>query len=380
MDLEEVAEEFGTPTYVMDLERTRENFLRLDRFLSCPHVIAYAYKANSEPELVRMLASMGAGATVPSAYGIMLARWAGVPSERTVLVGPSPSNQDLKEAVEFDAIISLESASEALALKKIGRAKAMVRVNPGLGAGAHPSLVTGGRGSKFGLPPEDALKLFDSLRGEMRMVGLHSHIGSQIMSVDPFRAALGVLVELARRLGGAEVIDIGGGLGVPYSDKDVFPLGDYAELVCGAVRDIGATLYVEAGRYIVADAGYLLSRVNYVKNVGGEKWILVDAGMNEFIRPALYGEKHGIICSKEGPREKILVAGPVCESTDFFGEYELPPLREGDLLAFTHAGAYGFSMASRYNLRPLSPVVAVEGGKHRLLRHREGFREMFFGC
>lgn len=165
VDLEEVAEEFGTPTYVMDLERTRENFLRLDGFLSCPHVIAYAYKANSEPELVRMLASMGAGATVPSAYGIMLARWAGVPSERTVLVGPSPSNQNLKEAVEFDAIISLESASEALVLKKIGRAKAMVRVNPGLGAGAHPSLVTGGRGSKFGLPPEDALKLFDSLRG-----------------------------------------------------------------------------------------------------------------------------------------------------------------------------------------------------------------------
>ncbi|RDD52792.1 MAG: diaminopimelate decarboxylase, partial [Candidatus Korarchaeota archaeon NZ13-K] len=156
-------------------------------------------------------------------------------------------------------------------------------------------------------------------------------------------------------------------------------LEEYAELVCEFAREVGVTLFLETGRYIVADAGYLLARVNYVKEVDGVKWILVDAGMNDLMRPALYGVRHEILCDAEGSKERVMVAGPVCESADFFGEYELPELREGDLIAFKDVGAYGFSMASRYNLRPLPPVVAIEGGKFRLLRPREDFHRAIFG-
>jgi diaminopimelate decarboxylase len=378
VDLSEIAELFGTPTYVIDLDRVRENYLRLDKAIKCPHVIAYAYKANHEPELVKLLAKLGSGATVPSAFGVILARISGVPPEKTVLVGPSPSRGDLIEAMDFGAIISIESHSQANALRSIGRANVMVRVNPGVGAGAYPGLVTGGKRSKFGLPPEEALSLFNSLKKDMRALGFHTHIGSQIFSTDPFRAALDVIKGLAERVGGVEIVDLGGGLGVPYSNESPFPLEEYAELVCERVREMGAKLFLETGRYIVADAGYLLSRVNYVKEVGGEKWLLIDAGMNDLIRPALYGARHEIICEGEG-RERVLVAGPVCESSDFFGEYELPKLKEGDLIAFKNAGAYGFSMASRYNLRPLPAVVGIEGGRFRLLRPREDFCRAVFG-
>ncbi|MCS7102991.1 MAG: diaminopimelate decarboxylase [Candidatus Korarchaeum sp.] len=379
VDLSEIAELFGTPTYVVDLDRVKENFLRLSNALKCPHVIAYAYKANHEPEIVRTLAALGSGATVPSALGVMLAKWAGVPPDRTVLVGPSPSLGDLSEAVNFGAIISLESESEAKVLTSIGRASVIVRVNPGIGGGAHPSLVTGGRGSKFGLPPERALSLYNSLKYDFKILGFHTHIGSQILSVEPFKAALNVLRDLVRRVGDVELIDLGGGIGVPYSNEEPFPLEEYASLVCSYVREVGATLFLETGRYIVADAGYLLARVNYVKEVEGVKWVLVDAGMNDLIRPALYGAKHEVMCGSEGAKERVIIAGPICESADVFGDYELPELREGDLIAFKNAGAYGFSMASRYNLRPLPPVVVVEGGKFRLLRAREDFQKAIFG-
>lgn len=378
VDLREVADLFGTPTYVIDLDRVKENFLRLDSSLRCPHVIAYAYKANHEPELVRMLSKLGSGATVPSAFGIMLAKWAGVPAEKTVLVGPSPSIADLKEAVEFGALISLESESEARALEGLGGTKALVRVNPGVGAGAHPSLITGGKGTKFGLPPERALALLKSLRNSKPM-GFHAHIGSQILTVEPFEATLEVLSDLVERAGGVEVLDLGGGIGVPYSNETPFPLNEYSRIVCEHAERMGVKLFLETGRYIVADAGYLLTRVNYIKEVEGDKWVLVDAGMNDLIRPALYGARHEVICESEGERERVLIAGPVCESADFFGEYMLPRLKEGDLIAFKNAGAYGFSMASRYNLRPLPAVVAVEGGKFRLLRERENFCKTIFG-
>ena len=379
VDLEEIVEEFGTPTYVLNMDKVRENFLRLDKALTCPHTIAYAYKANHEPELVRMLANLGSGATVPSGYGIMLAKWAGVPPEKVVLVGPSPSRADLREAVDYGATVSLESESEANTLREIGKTGVMVRVNPGLGAGAHPSLVTAGPEAKFGLPPERALRLLESLRDEMNTRGFHTHVGSQIMDVEPFKAALDVLESLALEFGGVEVLDVGGGLGIPYSGKGEFPLRDYAEVVCSVGRELGTQIFVESGRYIVGDAGFLLSRVNYVKEVNGRKWVLLDAGMNDLLRPALYGARHRILVESEEPVERVLVAGPVCESADFFGEYELPRLKEGDLVLIADVGAYGYSMASRYNLRPLPAVVAVESGKYRLLRQRENFGRAVFG-
>ncbi len=379
VDVRQIVEEFGTPTYLIDMDRVRENFTRLDSALRCPHTIAYAYKANHEPELVRMLSSLGSGATVPSGYGVMLARWAGVPPEKVVLVGPSPSRRDLVEAASYGATVSLESESEANALREVGGASVMVRVNPGLGAGAHPSLVTAGPGTKFGLPPERALSLLRSLKDSMNARGFHTHVGSQIMSVEPFVSALEVLGSLVERFGGVEVLDLGGGLGIPYEGSGEFPLRDYAEVVCEASEELGVHIFVESGRYIVGDAGYLIAKVNYVKEVGGRKWVLLDAGMNDLLRPALYGAKHRILVDSEGPEERVLIAGPVCESADFFGEYDLPRLREGDLVAIADVGAYGFSMASRYNLRPLPAVVAVEGGRYRLLRERENFGRAIFG-
>ncbi len=378
VDLRSIAEEFGTPTYVIDFERVRENYIRLNEALECPHVIAYAYKANHEPELVRMLALMGSGATVPSAYGVMLARWAGVTPDKIVLVGPSPSRYDLEEALRYGALISLESESEAKVLGKMGRARVMVRVNTGIEAGAHPSLVTGGKRSKFGLPPRRALTLLKSLSSTMEVEGIHTHIGSQILSVEPFKRAVELLTKLARDFGEVKVIDMGGGLGIPYLNEGAFPLEEYSDIVCDAANHVGATLFVESGRYIVGDAGYLLTRVNYVKEVGKEKWLLIDAGMNDLLRPALYNARHRIIAEGDGPEERYLVAGPVCESADVFGEYYLPRLKEGDLIAIGDVGAYGFSMASRYNLRPLPAVISVDKGRYRLLRERESFGRAIF--
>ncbi len=379
VDLGAIAEEFGTPTYIIDFKRVRKNYMRLDKALNCPHVIAYAYKANYEPQLVRMLALMGSGATVPSAYGVMLAMWAGVPPEKVVLVGPSPSRQDLEEAVMYKALISVESESEVEALGRIGKARVMIRVNTGVGAGAHPSLITGGQKTKFGLPPSRALSLARFLGSTMEVEGFHTHIGSQILSAEPFKKAVELLTKLARDLGKVNVIDMGGGLGIPYLNEKKFPLEEYSQVVCRASENIGALLVIESGRYIVGDAGYLLTRVNYVKEVGKEKWLLIDAGMNDFLRPALYNAKHRITVDKEKPKEKYLVAGPICESADLFGEYDLPKLGEGDLVVIRDVGAYGFSMASRYNLRPLPAVVAVDNGKYNLLRERENFGRAIFG-
>lgn len=379
VDIHDLVEEFGTPTYVLDFDKIRENFFRLDNALRCPHTIAYAYKANHEPELVRTLASLGSGATVPSGYGIMLARWAGVPPEKVVLVGPSPSKHDLGEAIGYGATVSLESESEAHTLLSLGSTPVMVRVNPGVGAGAHPSLVTGGPGTKFGLPPERALSLLRSLRGKLNTRGFHAHVGSQIMDVKPFADALSVLSSLAEEFGGVEVLDVGGGLGISYEGKGEFPLDGYARIICNTSEELGAEIFIESGRYIVGNAGYLLAQVNYIKEVGGRKWVLLDAGMNDLIRPALYGSRHRILVDNNGNTEKVMVAGPVCESADFFGEYELPKLKEGDIVIFADVGAYGYSMASRYNLRPLPAVIAVEGGRSRLLRERENFGRAIFG-
>ncbi len=377
IDLKSIAEEFGTPTYVLDVDKAVENFLLLDGHLNCDHVIAYAYKANSEPALVKALTKVGAGATVPSSFGVRLAEWAGVPPEKVVLVGPSPSPQDLKEAVRYGVTVSLESESEGRALARLG-GRFMVRVNPGLEVGAHRSLATGASWSKFGLPPKRALKLLRELKGSLEAVGFHMHIGSQIMEVEPYDLALGIMAQLLREER-VPVIDIGGGLGVPYDGGKGFPLEDFSTIVCTFSEVMGVTLFLETGRFIVANAGYLLTRVNYVKEVGNITWALVDAGMNDFIRVALYGARHRIInLDGEGEVKKYRVAGPVCETADEFGEHELPEVKEGDYLAILDVGAYGFSMASRYNLRPLPAVVGIINGQVKLLRRRETFEEAIF--
>ena len=377
LDLESIAEEFGTPTYVLDVDKAVENFLLLEEHLKCDHVIAYAYKANSEPALVKALTREGAGATVPSSFGIKLAEWAGVPPDKTVLVGPSPSPQDLKEAVRYGATISLESESEGRALRRLG-GKFMVRINPGLEVGGHRSLATGAKWSKFGLPPRRALALLRELKGSLEALGFHMHIGSQIMDVKPYDMALKMMAQLLSEEQ-VPIIDIGGGLGVPYEDGKPFPIEEFSKIVCTFAEEMGVTVFLETGRFIVANAGYLLTRVNYVKEVDNVTWALVDAGMNDFLRVALYGARHRIIkLNGEGKLKKYKVAGPVCESADEFGEHELPEVKEGDYLAILDVGAYGFSMASRYNLRPLPAVVGVINGQVKLLRRRETFEEAIF--
>ncbi len=254
----------------------------------------------------------------------------------------------------------------------------MVRVNPGLEVGGHRSLATGARWSKFGLPPRRALTLLRELKGSLEAVGFHMHIGSQIMDVKPYDLALSIMARLLREER-VPVIDIGGGLGVPYEGGRPFPLKEFSSIVCAFAESTGVILFLETGRFIVANAGYLLTRVNYVKEVDSTTWALVDAGMNDFLRVALYGAKHRIInLDERGRTRKYRVAGPVCETADEFGEHELPEVKEGDYLAILDVGAYGFSMASRYNLRPLPAVVGVINGQVRLLRRRETFKEAIF--
>ncbi|HVE13542.1 MAG TPA: diaminopimelate decarboxylase [Elusimicrobiota bacterium] len=386
--LERLAREHGTPLYVYDAARVRDNFRRFDAaFAGVPHLVCYALKANSNRALCRVLSAEGAGADVVSGGELLRALAAGFAPAKTVFSGVGKTDPELELGLRRGlGAFHVESEGElerlAAAARRLGRpARFAVRVNPDVDAGTHAHITTGTAENKFGVPEERARALYRRARSSrfLRAVGVQAHIGSQIARPGPYRRSLAALLRLADELAAAgaplEYVDAGGGMGIAYAPGEgSLDAAELARELVGPIAARGLRLLLEPGRFLVGDAGELLTRVVEVKRGPRRDFVIVDAAMNDLARPALYEAYHEVVPlrPRRGTRRPCDVVGPICESADFLAKgRRLPPARRGDLLAVRSAGAYGFSMSSQYNSRPRAAEVLVDGARARLVRRRE---------
>jgi diaminopimelate decarboxylase len=395
--LDRIALRVGTPAYVYTRAGIEAAWRSLDRALAgVPHMVCYSLKANSNLSILRLLARMGSGFDIVSGGELDRLRRAGVAGDRIVFSGVGKTREEIRDALRAGILLfNVESeaeletlAAEAARCRKV--APAALRVNPDVGAGAHPHISTGRRVHKFGVEWDRAPAVY---RAGLAMKSIHwrgvtSHIGSQILSLGPYRRALDRLAALIGKLRGdgmnIEYLDIGGGLGVRYWREKPPSVRAYGKLLAGAARRLNCRLLIEPGRSIVGPAGILLTRVLYRKETRGKAFIVIDAGMNDLMRPALYGALHPVTTalqpSRGTRRIRADIVGPVCETGDaFLADWQLPDVASGDLLAIWGAGAYGFALASNYNSRRHPAEVLVEGNRFRVIRRRETYADLVRG-
>lgn len=388
----EIADEFGTPAYVTDEQRLRENYRNVYSAFSkyMDTRIHYACKANTNLAILSILNQEGTGIDAVSVGEVMTCLKAGIPADRIMYTGVNVSDAELKAVTDMGVMINVDSRSELERLAKINKKLPIsFRITPGVGSGHSDKVITGKKGSKFGIPKNDVIKTY--LRAKelgFDIKGIHAHIGSGGQSVEPFMDMMDVLTDTVNELKengiDLEFIDMGGGIGVPYKmNEDEMDLNELAMNVTDIITentDI-ETIILEPGRYIVCDSTVLLTRCVDVKDAGVKKYIGVDAGFNTLIRPAMYDSYHYVaIGNKFGKcsTAKYDVAGPICESGDFLAhDRALPNPEEGDVVVIYNAGAYGFSMSSNYNSRPLCSEVLVNDGKAELIRERETVEEQW---
>ena len=388
----------GTPLYVY----SRSAVVRRYRDFSAAFapagdpLIAYSVKANGNLGILRLLGGEGAGADIVSGGELHRARLAGIPGERIVFSGVGKTPIEMAAGLGHGIFgFNVESAGELRALGELGlamgkRAPIALRINPDIETPTpHHYTRTGHRATKFGIPSEDAVALYRSAADHagLRVRGLSVHIGSQILDVEPYRRALTHVLEILEQLRGhgiePEYLDLGGGFGVSYENGETMSAADFAAELVPMVRSSGLRLVLEPGRYIVGAAGVLLTRVLYVKEMGGKTFVITDAGMNDLLRPSHYAGYHRVEAAELDAgraRRRVDVVGPICETGDFLAldrEMEVP--REGELLVLRTTGAYGFSMASTYNARPRGAEVLVEGDQARLIRRRESYDDLVRG-
>jgi diaminopimelate decarboxylase len=386
--LAEIAAHVGTPVYVYSAPLVGERYSAIDRaFHAYPHAIHYALKANSTLAIVRLLRALGSAADANSIWEIEAARRAGFQPNDIVFTGVGKSPVELECAVALGLkAINVESAGELTRIEAIASrlgtvARVAVRVNPDIDARSHPHISTGLKINKFGLPLQQAAEVFDSIatRKALRLVAVHLHVGSQITSLEPLRSAAAAAARLTASLMQAgiplEYVDVGGGLGIAYDDIAPPPIEEYVSALVEEVRPTNLPIVVEPGRAIAGPAGVLVARVIDLKPRGDDgEFAIIDAGMTELLRPALYGAYHRIepVSLRSGEVRRYEIVGPVCESADVVGrDRDLPRLQVGDLVAIRDAGAYGSVMASNYNRRPLPPEVLVENGRWDVIRRRQ---------
>jgi diaminopimelate decarboxylase len=386
--VQSIVEQVGTPVYVYSAHAIREAYRAIDAaFAGHPHAIHYALKANSTLAILRLLRSLGSRVDANSVGEIQVALRAGFDPGAMVFTGVGKTREELEFAVANGVgTINAESPGEldriATVASRAGRAaRVALRVNPDIDARSHPGISTGLRTNKFGVPIQDARRLYAERRhvSSLRFVGVHIHIGSQITTGEPLARAARALVALALELREdgvpLEHVDLGGGLGIGYEGRSLLTPAQYAEAVLPELRRLGSPVVLEPGRAIVGHAGALVTRVVDVKRYpDGRQFAVVDAGMTELMRPALYGSFHRIVpvLPRSGAETPWDVVGPICESSDVFArDRALPDLRVDDLVAILDTGAYGAVMASNYNRRLLAPEVLVDQSQWTLIRRRQ---------
>jgi diaminopimelate decarboxylase len=395
--LPELAARFGTPAYIYSAGGIRASVQALQTAFvdvlpkQSQPLIAFACKANSNVAILRLLSSLGLGADVVSGGELQRALKAGIPPQRIVYSGVGKSGGEIRAALEAGIYqINVESAPElerigAIAQGMGGRAPVALRFNPDVEAGTHAKITTGKEENKFGLLRDEVERLYRYAASHpgLKPVGLSLHIGSQLTDLEPFRLAFEKLAGLAHALKQnglpVERLDLGGGLGIVYHEEKAPSLHGYAELVRDIIYPLGTTLTLEPGRLLVGPSGLLLTKVEFVKDAPNRRYVILDAGMNDLIRPALYEAWHPIrtVVNTGGPYAPCDIVGPVCETGDTFAvERPLPNVAEGDLIAIMAAGAYGFTMASTYNTRPLPPEILVDGAGAGLIRRRQTVEDL----
>ena len=387
VDLSEVAEKVGTPFYVYSHATLTRHIQAMEAaFNGYPHVVCYALKANSNGAVLRILAQAGMGADIVSGGELFRARKAGIPGSKTVYAGVGKTESEIRDALRAGILMfNVESTEELREIDRVAglmttRAPIALRVNPDIDAGTHPYITTGMKKYKFGMPVEEALEGYRLARRlrNVNIVGVHKHIGSQLTEMKPFLESAERLVSFVGRIRaeGMDIryLDIGGGLGIRYDMETPPEPSEWLRNLIPVIRPTGCTLVIEPGRSIVGNAGILVTRVLYRKRNDLKNFIIVDAGMNDLIRPSLYNAYHRIepLVRKKRAVIKADVVGPICESGDFLAhDRDLPEVRRGDLLGVRSAGAYGFTMASNYNSRPRVAEVLVRGARFYVVRRRE---------
>jgi diaminopimelate decarboxylase len=392
----DIAAAVGTPFYCYSTATLERHYRVLtEAFRGTDHLICFAVKANSNQAVLKTVARLGAGMDVVSEGELRRARAAGVPGSRIIFAGVGKTREEMAYALSEGILgFNVESAWELEALSEVAQsqgvtARIALRVNPDVDAKTHAKISTGKSENKFGIPFLEAPRLYARARElpGLRVAGIHMHIGSQITDLQPFRAAFRLMRELALELRAEghrlEHVDLGGGLGVPYrGTNDVPPHPDeYAALVKEVLGDLDLTLILEPGRMIAGNAGILVARVIHSKKGEARTFTVVDAAMNDLIRPTLYEAYHDVwpVVQPASPVRAVRqdIVGPVCESGDYLAlNRELPPFKEGDLLAVMTAGAYGAVMASTYNTRPLVPEVLVRGADFAVVRPRPSYDDL----
>ncbi len=393
----QIAKEVGTPCYIYSHATLLRHIRAYDNaFKTIPHIIAFAMKANSNLAILRLMAKEGSGVDIVSGGELFRALKAGVPPSKIVFAGVGKSAEEIRDALKAEILMfNVESSAEIHAINDVAaslgkKARVALRINPDVDPKTHPYISTGMKKSKFGIAADRALEEYKtaSSLGHIDVVGVHAHIGSQLTEVTPFVDSLKKVVALIGTLKGQGIniryLNIGGGLGITYSEEKPPLPQELADAVSPLVKDLNLTLVMEPGRVIVGNAGILVTKALYEKIGEAKRFIIVDAAMNDLIRPSLYSAYHDIRPVSEAllqrPKHAVDVVGPVCESGDFLAkDRPLPEVRPGDLLAVMSAGAYGFVMASNYNSRPRVPEVLVKDNEVHVIRARETYDDLVRG-
>jgi diaminopimelate decarboxylase len=393
--IQQIAEKVGTPFYLYSYHTLVRHFTVFDEaFKGIPHLICYSAKANSNLALLRLFVILGGGVDVVSGGELYRALKSGAAPEKIVFSGVGKKEDEIEYALKTGILMfNVESSQELQVINEVAgrigkKATIAIRVNPDIDPKTHPYISTGLKQNKFGIDILRAPMAYDlaSQLPNLKIVGIDCHIGSQLVAVEPIIEALKRLKQLVENLRkermGIQYLDLGGGLGITYEDEEPPHPVEYASTILEEIRGFGCTLILEPGRVIVGNAGVLVSRVLYTKENEEKRFVIVDAGMNDLVRPSYYGSYHQILPVKEENREEIVadVVGPICESSDFLAKgRKIPNFHAGELIAIMSAGAYGFSMSTNYNSRPRIAEVLVRDDQMFVIRRREVYEDLTRG-
>ena len=390
-----IAQEVGTPVYIYSSSTLRNHYQAFDAaFAGIPHIVCFAVKANSNLSILKLFASHGGGADIVSGGELFRALKAGVDPQKIVFAGIGKTGEEISFALKSNILMfNVESSHELKKINEVAgslgvKARVALRVNPDIDPKTHPYISTGLKKSKFGIAIKNALEEYQlaSALPNIEIIGIHKHIGSQITEIAPFADAMkritGIVKELKESGIDIKYIDAGGGLGIRYDDEEPPHPKELGKVLLPLIKDTGCTLILEPGRVLTGNAGMLLTKVLYLKTGEVKNFVIVDAGMNDLIRPSLYEAHHEILPVEKRAGESFTadVVGPICESGDFLAkDRKLMKPETGDLLAVMSAGAYGFTMSSNYNSRPRVAEVMVDGDTYTIIRKRETYEDLIRG-